>query len=406
MKLVEIKRSSAQTKAWDKTLLGRVIGVWLVVGGMSAARASEPALRRLEFTQVEMAVTVKIVLYYADAETATAAAKDAFSRVHALNGILSDYDPQSELRRLCDTAGQGKAVPVGPELWKVLEHAQEVARRSDGTFDVTVGPVVRLWRRARRQKELPSPEALRQAKDLVGYQFVKLDAGRQAVELLKKGMRLDLGGIAKGYAMDEALEVLGRHGIRRALVEAGGDMRLGDPPPGRAGWRVGIPPLDDPRAPPLACLELCRAAVSTSGDMIQYVEISGKRYSHVVDPRTGMALTDHCRVVVVGPSGMAADAISKAVGVLGPEKGLKLIDDTPGMAAMVTRAPKGRIENYESSRWKDLPQVRLKREDSPLKSKANILGSSAEFVGKKAASSAGFSGSVGIGFLRDGRTNK
>ena len=93
--------------------------------------------------------------------------------------------------------------------------------------------------------------------------------------------------------------------------------------------------------------------------MIQYVEIGGKRYSHVVDPRTGMALTDHCRVMVVGPTGMAADAITKAVGVLGPEKGLKLIDETPGMAAMVTRAPSGRIEHYESSRWKDLPQVKL-----------------------------------------------
>ena len=180
------------------------------------------------------------------------------------------------------------------------------------------------------------------------------------MELLKKGMRLDLGGIAKGYAMDAALAVLQRHGIMRALVEAGGDMRLGDPPPGRAGWRVGIPPLDNPQGEPLSYLEVSRVAVSTSGDMIQYVEIAGKRYSHVVDPRTGMALTDHCRVMVVGPTGMAADAISKAVGVLGPEKGLQLIDQIPGMAAMVTRAPSGRIEHYESTRWKELPQVKLK----------------------------------------------
>ena len=110
-----------------------------------------------------MAVTVRIVLYSADADAATAAAKDAFARVHALNGIMSDYDPESELRRLCDTAGEGKAVHVSPDLWKVLDHAQHVARQSGGTFDVTVGPVVRLWRRARRQKQLPSPQALRQA---------------------------------------------------------------------------------------------------------------------------------------------------------------------------------------------------------------------------------------------------
>lgn len=364
-KQVEIRRTSARTTGWKKTLSGRVLGVWLLGVGMSAATAGEPAAgqsaaRRFEFTQLEMAVTVKIVLYSADAPAATAAAKDAFSRVHALNGIMSDYDEESELRRLCDTAGEGMAVHVSPDLWKVLEHAQQVARQSGGTFDVTVGPVVRLWRRARRQKELPSPQALRQARDLVGYKLVKLDAGQRTVELLKKGMRIDLGGIAKGYAMDEALAVLQRHGMTRALVEAGGDMRLGEPPPGRAGWRVGIPPLDNPQGEPLSYLELSRVAVSTSGDMMQFVEIGGKRYSHVVDPRTGLALTDHCRVMVVGPTGMAADAISKAVGVLGPEKGLQLIDQVPGMAAMVTRAPQGRIEHYESSRWKDLPQVKLK----------------------------------------------
>ncbi|MGO9115195.1 MAG: FAD:protein FMN transferase [Thermoguttaceae bacterium] len=367
MKQVKMKQPSVRAIGWERTLLGRVVGV-LFVAGMSAAATGEQetgqaAPRRFEFTQIEMAVTVKIVLYSPDADTATAAAKDAFSRVHTLNGILSDYDPESELRQLCDTAGEGKAVHVSLELWKVLEHAQHVSQQSDGAFDVTVGPIVRLWRRARRQKELPSAQALHEAQELVGYKFVKLDARRQTVELLKKGMRIDLGGIAKGYAMDEALAVLQRRGIMRALVGAGGDMRLGDPPPGRSGWRVAIPPLDNPQGEPASYLELSRVAVSTSGDMIQYVEIAGKRYSHVVDPRTGMALTDHCRVMVVGRTGMAADAITKAVGVLGPAKGLKLIDETPGMAAMVTRAPNGRIEHYESSRWKELPQVRLKGEE-------------------------------------------
>ena len=337
MKQIEIRRPSARTDWRGSDFAGPSCGG--VVGGggtcrpRHGGRTAATGERRSAVSsspRSEMAVTVKIVLYSADADAATAAAKDAFSRVHALNGILSDYDPESELRRLCDTAGEGKAVRVSPDLWKVLEHAQHVSQQSGGAFDVTVGPVVRLWRRARRQKELPSPQALRQARDLVGYKFVRLDAEHQTVELLKKGMRIDLGGIAKGYAMDEALAVLQRHGITRALVEAGGDMRLGDPPPGRSGWRVGIPPLDNPQGEPLSYLELSRVAVSTSGDMIQYVEIGGKRYSHVVDPRTGMALTDHCRVMVVGPTGMAADAITKAVGVLGPEKGLKLIDETPG----------------------------------------------------------------------------
>jgi thiamine biosynthesis lipoprotein len=352
-------------------MMGRTSWILLIGVGLPWAAMHEQALgqatgeaapRRREFAQIEMAVTVRVILYSADEPAATAAAKAAFERVHELNGILSDYDPQSELRRLCDTAGQQKAVPVSPDLWKVLEHAQHVAELSGGAFDETVAPVVRLWRRARRQKELPSARALKQARELVGYQNVRLDSRRKTVQLLKPGMQIDLGGIAKGYAMDEALAVLQKKGFDRAMVEAGGDMRLGDPPPGRAGWRVGILPLDDPRGKPLSYLEVSNVAVSTSGDMIQYVEIGGKRYSHVVDPRTGMALTDHCRVMVVGPSGMAADAITKAVAVLGPELGLKLIDQSPGMATMVTRSPSGKIEHYESSRWKELRQVRLKDE--------------------------------------------
>src|SRR5208282_2134759 len=192
-KHVKLTRCWARMIVRESSMWNRIVRIWLLVVGMSVAAKGEPAvgqpaLRRFEFTQIEMAVSIKVVLYYADAEAATVAAKDAFSRIHALNGILSDYDETSELRRLCDTAGEGKAVLVSPELWKVLEHAQQVSRQSDGAFDVTVGPVVRLWRRARRQKELPSPQALRQARELVGYKFLTLDARRQTVELSRKGM--------------------------------------------------------------------------------------------------------------------------------------------------------------------------------------------------------------------------
>jgi thiamine biosynthesis lipoprotein len=329
----------------------------LAVGllGVGIASAAEPALRRFEFTRIEMAVPVRIVLYSDRAETATRSADAAFARIHALNAIMSDYDPESELRRLGDTAGEGKAVRVSDDLWKVLVHAQALAARSEGAFDVTVGPVVRLWRRARRQKELPSAEKLAAAQALVGYRLLRLRGADQTAELLKPGMRLDLGGIAKGYAMDEALAVLGRLGVHQAMVAAGGDVRFGTPPPGKPGWRIGITPLDDPTGPPIRCLEVADVAVSTSGDMVQFVAIGAKRYSHVVDPRTGIGLTDHCRVMVVAADGMTADALTKAVAVLGPEKGLRLIEDTPGTAAMISRAPKGKIEDYRSSRWQDLP---------------------------------------------------
>ena len=163
-------------------------------------------------------------------------------------------------------------------------------------------------------------------------------------------MQLDLGGIAKGYAVDEALAVLAAADVTRALVDAGGDMRLGDPPPGKPGWRIGVAPLEAD-GPPSRRLSLSGVAVASSGDAWQYIEIDGTRYSHIVDPRTGLALTDHSSVTVVAPDGITADALASAVSVLGPEQGLKLIDATPGTAALIVRAPHGKVEMYRSRRW-------------------------------------------------------
>lgn len=328
-------------------LLG-AIGALLI-----AAEPNATASERFEFTQVEMVVPIKIVLYAPDEEQAEEAAQAAFARILQLNGIMSDYDQNSELRRLGETSGHGKAVPVSPELWQVLSHAQTLSARSQGAFDVTVGPMVQLWRRARRQRELPSDERMTAARPLVGYRLLRLDPQHRAVELLEPGMRLDLGGIAKGYAADEALEVLAKRGIRSALIDAGGDVVLGDAPPGKPGWRIGVARLEVD-GPPSHVLVLSRAAIATSGDRWQYVEIGGTRYSHLVDPRTGLGLTDHSSVTVVAPDGITADGLASAVSVLGPEEGLKLIEDTPGVEALIVRAPEGKIEKYESTGWREL----------------------------------------------------
>lgn len=221
-------------------LLAGLATVWLLGVGMLAAARAEPAPKRFEFSQMEMATPIRIVLYAADNATAAEAAKAAFSRFHQLGAILSDYDPQSELRRLCDTSGGGKPVRVSDDLWRVLVRAEQLSERSGGAFDATIGPVVRLWRSARQTKELPSPQSLQKALARVGYQLVRLEPKRQTVELLKPNMRLDLGGIAKGYAVDEAMAVLRKHGLTRVMVEAGGNLGLGDPPPEKPGWRIGL----------------------------------------------------------------------------------------------------------------------------------------------------------------------
>ncbi len=336
--------------------MGRFLITCLMALSVSAATSAEPTPERFEFTQTEMAIPIKIVLYAADNTTADEAARAAFGRFHRLNAILSDYDPESELRRLCDTSSVGNAVRVSDNLWRVLERAQSLSERSDGAFDVTIGPVVRLWRAARRTKELPPPESLEAARSRVGYRWVRLDPTQHTVELLRPKMRLDLGGIAKGYAVDEAMAAIRKHGITRMMVEAGGNIGLGDPPPGKPGWRIGIAP-PEPNSPPREYLWISRVAVSTSGDMWQYVVIQGMRYSHLIDPKTGMALTDHCQVTVVGPDGLSTDGLSSAAAILGPEKGLKLIENTPGTAAFIVRTVDGKEITQDSKRWKELPKA-------------------------------------------------
>jgi thiamine biosynthesis lipoprotein len=319
----------------------------------AGASAADKPLRRFAFAEGRMGTKFKILVYAGDEASAKAAAKGAFARVAQLDGIMSDYRDTSELMRLCEKAG-GPPVKVSPDLFAVLQRAEVVSRRSNGAFDVTVGPVVRLWRRVRYTKRMPAAEELAKARSLVGYQNVRLNADVRTVQLLKPGMRLDLGGIAKGYAADAALAVLKQHGIQRALVAAGGDIAVTDPPPGTEGWNVGIAPLLDPDSRPKRFLTLKNGAVSTSGDAEQFIEIGGKRYSHIVDPRTGVGLVGRISVTVVALDGATADSLTKVVAVLGPERGLPIIDAIPSTAALVVRKTDKGEETFASQRWKKL----------------------------------------------------
>jgi thiamine biosynthesis lipoprotein len=322
------------------------LGLTLIAAGCATPPRAE--LRRYEFEEPQMGVPFRLVLYAENPAKANAGARAAFQRVAALNRILSDYEADSELTRLSRTAGSGRAVPLSADLWRVLARAQEISRLSDGAFDVTVGPYVALWRRARRQEELPDPARLAEARKAVGFENLELLPRTRSARLLVPKMRLDLGGIGKGYAVEEALKVLRGRRIARALVTAGGDMMAGEPPPGKRGWRIEVAPLDVTNAPPACFVLLRRAAISTSGDLFQRVEIGGKRYSHIVDPRTGFGLTDHSLVTVIAPDGMTADALAKAIGVPGPTAVRRLLARLPRVAARIVRQPADRLEVYES----------------------------------------------------------
>jgi thiamine biosynthesis lipoprotein len=309
-----------------------------------------PSLRRFEVAEPHMGTTFTLVLYSGDDATASRASRAAFDRIKQLDRTLTDYDPDSELMRLCDHAG-GPPVVVSPDLFEVLSRSKTLYERSGGAFDVSIAPVVRLWRRARRDKVKPDPDLLARALALVGSDAIRLDPDKRTVELKRPGMKLDVGGIAKGYASEEAIKVLKREGITSALVAGSGDIVVSGPPPGRPGWTIAVAPLKLEGEGKGPTILLKDAAVSTSGDAEQYVEIDGVRYSHVVDPKTGLGLTERRSVTVIAPEGITADGLDTAACILGPEAGLKLIESTPGAAGLFVRiTPEGQ-ETRESKGW-------------------------------------------------------
>jgi thiamine biosynthesis lipoprotein len=299
-----------------------------------------------------MGTRFKIIVYAPDERTANAGARAAFARIAQLDGIMSDYRPTSELMRLCHKAGGGP-VKVSDELFFVLEKSKELSEKSGGAFDVTVGPVVRLWRRARKVRRLPDPEELARARALVGHDKMILDKKDQTVRLTKEGMQLDLGAIAKGYTGDEAVKVLRARGLPRCLVAGGGDIVAGDAPPGEKGWVVGIASLTDPEAKPERYVLLENAAASTAGDVEQFVEIDGKRYSHIIDPATGVGIPGRFSVTVTAPKGITSDGLDTTVAVLGPARGLRLVSQYAGAAVLFVRKTDKGEEVFKSKNFKE-----------------------------------------------------
>ena len=319
------------------------------------------ALQRFEFKQPHMGTLFTLTLYAPDEATATAAAEAAGEQIATLEQAMTDYDPNSELMQLC-AKPFGQPVQVSADLFEVLQKAQRLAEISDGAFDCTIGPVIRHWRRTRRTGVLPSEEQLVRARAAVGWRKLKLDARNQSVTLTVPNMQLDLGGLGKGFAADKALALLKARGLTRAMVAASGDITVGEAPPGQRGWRVGIGALDSREGAPYCVLWLRNAAVSTAGDSEQFVEIGGRHYSHIVDPATGVGLTNRMQVSVVAPRGADTDALDTTVRVLGAERGLQLIENQPGVAALIFHpSADGSLQVVKSRRWDQIPHVAAAR---------------------------------------------
>ncbi len=319
---------------------------WLTGMIIPAAAQLRPAanknpIRQHEFNLPRMGTQFSILIYHSDAQEAQKAAMAAFDRIEELEDIFSDYRERSEVNRLCQVA-VGQPWNISPELFHVLAASQRVSQLSGGAFDVTIGPVVQLWRTARRAKKLPDPEEIRRAMRLVGYENIVLNSDAQTAMLKLANMKIDFGGIAKGYASDQALLVLKSRGMASALVAGGGDMAIGAPPPGKSGWKILIKNPEPGAGKEPDYVTLHDVGVGTSGDTFQFLEINGKRYSHIINPASGAGLTESASATIIAPNGMIADALATAACVMPADKALKMVEASPGAsAAMVRRGPQG-----------------------------------------------------------------
>ncbi len=304
----------------------------------AGADPDAPSPTRFEYIRMAMGGAARIVVYALEEETARAAAIAAFHEIEAVEQALSDWRESSEVRRVEQRLREqpGDPVAISETLASCLVRSLEVSKASDGAFDVTIAPVVEQWRTAGRAGGLPPEAARRAALALVGWDRVQLVEGPTRALTAPPGTRFDFGGIGKGFGADRALAVLRSQGFDRAMVELGGDFAIGSPPPGDAGWRIAVATgLGDERI----VLTLARCGVATSGDLERFVEVDGVRYSHLVDPRTGLGLTTSIAVTVIAPDATLADALASATSVLGPEQARSMLAALDASARVVTAAP-------------------------------------------------------------------
>ncbi len=272
--------------------------------------------QKFVFEKPEMGSPFTISIFANDSAKAAQVAESAFHCADSLNTIFSDYIDSSELNRLNATSGENRYVSVSPALFDILKYSLEAAKISEGSYDITMGPVVKLWRKARKEKVLPNADSLKNAMGKVGYQYIHLDINQRSVWLEKKGMLIDLGGLGKGYVAQAALNIIQSKGFKSAMVNAGGKIAIGSAPTGRDGWRIGITVPEEKEELMPRMLLLKNTSVATSGDIYQHLDINGKRYSHIINPKTGMGITTQRNVTIIAKDGAISDWLATACSIL------------------------------------------------------------------------------------------
>lgn len=295
-------------------------------------------IKPLKRTEMIMGTLVEITAIPANEK----AIKEAFNEMRRMDALMNIYKEESEVSIL---NREGK-IRVSKETLEVIKKSIEFSKLTGGAFDITCGPLVNLWKRANKKKKLPTAEQIKEAVSLVGYKKLALEGSW--IRFKEKGMQIDLGGIAKGYAVDKAIEALKKNGVKQALVNAGGDLyALGKASQGEK-WRIGIQhPRQEGKI--LTIIKVKDEAVATSGDYQRYFMLKGKRFAHIVNPMTGWTVQDvPMSVTIIAPDATSADALATGVFVLGPEKGMKLIESLSGIEGMIVSEE---MKTVTSSGW-------------------------------------------------------
>jgi thiamine biosynthesis lipoprotein len=290
-----------------------------------------------------MGTFARVVAVAEDSANAQKCIDDALAQINKVDELMSDYKSDSEIS-LVNKNGFNKPVQVSRETYEVLKKSLEFSRLTDGAFDITVGPLVDLLHSAEKNGISPDKEQIAKAKSKVGYEKLKLDDQNRTIQFTVEGMRLDLGGIAKGYAVDKAIEAMQNSGALGGMVDLGGDIRcFGTPSKGKKNWLIG---LQNPNAVQdttvrdvLLKLKLTEGAIATSGDYQQFILIEGKRQSHIMNRSTGKSAEGLSSVTIIAANATDADALATAVSVMGVEKGLALIEKLPHTEAILIASP-------------------------------------------------------------------
>jgi thiamine biosynthesis lipoprotein len=338
----------------NRVRTGIIAGIGILLLGLLYIRTAGSRPVELDSGyRVVMGTFSRVVVIAPTQRTAEKCIEAAFEVQRRVDELMSYHRQDSELNRVNREAAE-RPIPVNPLTFEVLQKAVHFSELSDGAFDVTVGPLVDLWKAAGEANVPPTDKALAEARARVGYRRLILDEQNMTVQFAVRGMRVDLGGIGKGYAVDRSVEAMKQRGAVGGMVDLGGNIRcFGQPPRGQEHWRIGV---QDPNVAPedvdsvkmLLVLAMTHESVATSGDYRRFVQVQGTRQSHVIDAGTGKGAEKLAGDTIIAPDATTADALSTAVNVLGPEAGMALIERLPGVEAILVPSHKDKAIIYSS----------------------------------------------------------